>query len=92
MRLSRELVGYTAKMVVQRLIANEMIETSLVAEVTERVERVMLDELAIEDRINEKVREYMAKHSDEIRRGGASYQEMFKKIKGELVRREKVIL
>ncbi len=92
MRLSRELVGYTAKMVVQRLIANEMIETSLVAEVTERVERVMLDELAIEDRINEKVREYMAKYSEEIRRGGVSYQEMFKKIKSELVRRGKVIL
>ncbi len=92
MRLSRELVGYTAKTVVQRLIANEMIETSLVAEVTQRVEGVMLDELAIEDRINEKVREYMSKYSDEIRRGGVSYQEMFKKIKGELVRREKVIL
>jgi capsid protein len=34
----------------------------------------------------------MAKYSDEIRRGGVSYQEMFKKIKSELVRREKVIL
>lgn len=92
MRLSREYVGYAAREVVKRLIAEEMIETKSAGEVTQRVEQVMLDELAIEDRINDKVREYLNQYAEDIRRSGASYQEMFKKIKSELVRREKVIL
>ena len=34
----------------------------------------------------------MNQYADEIRRQGISYQDMFKRIKSELVRREKVIL
>jgi hypothetical protein len=92
MRLPREFIGYVAREVVERLIGAEMIETASRATVTERVHQVILEELAVEDRINDKVREYMNQYADEIRRGGISYQEMFKRIKSELVRREKVIL
>ena len=92
MRLPREYVGYVARALVQRLIAAGAIETAVVDRVSERIRQVMLDELAVEDRINDKVREYMDQYAEEIRRGGISYQEMFKRIKSELVRREKVIL
>ena len=71
---------------------SEMIETAVVDRVTQGVRQAVLDELAVEDRINDKVREYMNQYADEIRRGGLSYHEMFKRIKSELVRREKVIL
>ena len=92
MRLPREFIGYVAREMVERLIVAEMIETASREAVTERVHQVILEELAVEDRINDKVREYMNQYADEIRRGGISYQEMFKRIKSELVRREKVIL
>jgi hypothetical protein len=42
--------------------------------------------------LNEEVREILSQHSDEMRRLGASYQEMYKKIKGELARQRKLIL
>ncbi|MBI4467657.1 MAG: DUF507 family protein [Acidobacteria bacterium] len=92
MRLPREYVDYVARALVQRLLAAGVIETAAGNLVTERVRQVILDELAVEDRINDKVREYMNQYAEEIRRGGISYQEMFKRIKSELVRREKVIL
>lgn len=92
MRLLRGYVDYMTRALIQRLIAAEMIETAVVDQVTQGVRQAVLDELAVEDRINDKVREYMNQYADEIRRGGLSYHEMFKRIKSELVRREKVIL
>ncbi|MFQ5778920.1 MAG: DUF507 family protein [Terriglobia bacterium] len=92
MRVSREYVDYMARAVVQRLAQREMIQTSAPGPVTAKVYEVMLNELAVEDRINDKVREYLNQYANEIRRSGVSYQDMFKRIKSELVRREKVIL
>lgn len=92
MRLQREYVHYISRALVERLIAAEMIETATPTPVIERVHQVLLEELSIEDRINDKVRAYMSQYEDQIRRSGVSYQEMFKRIKSELVRREKVIL
>ena len=92
MRLTRDYVAYTAQTIVRRLIEREMIETGASEMVSARVEAVMTTELSIEDRINDKVREVLGQYSEEMVRTGASYQEMFKKIKAELVRREKVVL
>jgi hypothetical protein len=52
----------------------------------------MAEEITIEDRLNEEVREILAKYSDEMKRTGVSYQEMFKKVKGQLARERKLIL
>jgi hypothetical protein len=92
MLLSRDYVGYMAKAVVKRLVAGKMIETRHVEALTEQVRKVMAEEVTIEDRINEEVREILSKHSDEMKRMGASYQEMYKKVKGQLARERKLIL
>jgi len=52
----------------------------------------LLEELQLEDRINDEVRLILEQYDDELRRAGASYQEMFKKVKGELVRKYKAVL
>lgn len=92
MRLQREYVDYVVKQLLERLVAAEMVQLPAADAVSERLRTVLLEELAVEDRINDKVREYMNQYADEIRRSGVSYQDMFKRIKSELVRREKVIL
>jgi hypothetical protein len=81
-----------SRQIVERLIAAEMVNTAQVDTVAERIREVMIEELSIEDRINDKVREYLSQYENEMRRSGVSYQEMFKRVKSELVRREKVIL
>jgi hypothetical protein len=52
----------------------------------------MAEEITVEDRVNEEVREILAKHQDEMRDTGVSYQEMFKKVKAQLARQRKLIL
>ena len=92
MLLSREYVSYMAKEVVKRLVAEKMIETKSAEGVTTGVRQVMADEVTVEDRVNEEAREILAKHSDEMKRMGVSYQEMFKKVKGQIARERKLIL
>jgi hypothetical protein len=92
MLLSRDFVGYMAKEVVKRLAAQKMIEVKNVESFTQQVRQVMADEVTVEDRVNEEVREILAKYSDEMKRTGVSYQEMFKKVKGQLARERKLIL
>ena len=92
MLLSKEYVGYLAREVTKKLVAGEFIETKDAAGVTEKVNAAMLDELGLEDSINDEVRAILEAYTEEMRRSGASYQEMFKKVKGELVRKYKAVL
>ena len=92
MLLSRDYVGYIAKEVVKRLVAGQMIETKAADALAQRVRQAMAEELGVEDRLNEEVREILSRYSDEMRRTGVSYQEMYKKVKGQLARERKLIL
>lgn len=92
MLLTRDFVGYMAKEIVKRLVAGKMIETKDPENLTQQVRQVMSDEITVEDRLNDEVREILSRYSDEMRRTGASYQEMFKKVKSQLARERKLIL
>ena len=92
MLFSKEYVGYLAREVTKKLIAGKFIETSAIPATTERVHAALLDELSLEDRINDEVRVILEAYSDEMRNTGANYQEMFRKVKSELVRKYKAVL
>jgi hypothetical protein len=92
MLLSRDYVTYMAQEVVKRLVSEQMIETPSVEEITVRVRQTMAEELAVEERVNEEVRQILSDHADEMRRTGVSYQEMFKKVKAQIAKDRKLIL
>jgi len=92
MLLSRDYMAYMAREVVKRLVTGQMIETKAADALVQRVRQAMAEELSVEDRLNEEVREILSRYSDEMRRTGASYQEMYKKVKGQLARERKLIL
>jgi hypothetical protein len=92
MLFSKEYVGYLARQVTQKLISGEFIESENANATTEAVHAAILEELGVEDRINEEVRAILEQIQDEMRSSGASYQETFKKFKGELVKRYKAVL
>jgi uncharacterized protein len=92
MLLSRDFVGYMAGEVTKRLISSKLIEVGAPAALTERIRSTMAEELGVEDRLNEEVRTILSQHADEMRRTGVDYQEMYKKVKGELARQRKLIL
>jgi hypothetical protein len=92
MLFSKEYVGYLARQLTQKLISGQFIEAQNVAEVSEAVNNSLLEELQLEDRINDEVRLVLEQYQDEMQKAGASYQEMFKKVKNELVRKYKAVL
>jgi hypothetical protein len=92
MNFSKDYVGYLGRRTVKQLIDAKMIRTDKVEVLNSRVHAALLDEMMLEDRINDEVRLIMEAYQDEMRRTGASYQEMFKKIKQELARKYKAVL
>jgi hypothetical protein len=92
MLLSRDFVGYMAKEVVKRLVAGKMIETKDAEHLAQQVRQVMADEVTVEDRLSEEAREILSRYSEEMRRTGVSYQDMYKKVKSQLARERKLIL
>lgn len=92
MLFSREYVGYLAREVVKRLAAGDFITTTNLPGTTEAVNAAMVEELSLEDRINDEVRVILEAYSEEMRMSGANYQEMFRKVKQELVKKYKAVL
>jgi hypothetical protein len=92
MIFSKDYVGYLARQTVKELIATKMISSNNVALLNERVTNGMIEELALEDRINDEVRVILEAFQDDMRKTGASYPEMFKKVKMELARKYKAVL
>jgi hypothetical protein len=92
MIFSKDYVGYLARQTLKHLIAEKMIETSKPAVLDERVTAAMIEELALEDRINDEVRVILEAFQDDMLKTGASYPEMFKKVKNELARKYKAVL
>jgi hypothetical protein len=92
MIFSKDYVGYLARQTVKHLVDAKMIETQKAALLNERVAAAMVEELALEDRINDEVRVILEAFQDDMRKTGASYPEMFKKVKNELARKYKAVL
>ena len=92
MIFSRDYIGYLARRTVKHLIDAKLITTSDLKATEEKVAAGLTDELALEDRINEEVRLILDAYSDEMRKSGAQYAEMFKKVKTELARKYKAVL
>ncbi len=92
MQFPREYVTYLAQQVLKRLSAAGLIEIEQPDYVKEVMSQVVLQELAVEDRINDEVREKLQQIEAEMKQAGASYEEMFKKVKRQIVRERKAVL
>jgi len=92
MIFSKDYLGYLARQTTKHLVAAKMIRTDKPAAVDERVANALIDEMSLEDRINEEVRVILEAFQDDMLKTGASYPEMFKKVKNELARKYKAVL
>jgi hypothetical protein len=90
MLLAREFVDYVSRQIVKRLTP-QWIETTDAAVAAAFIANVIEQDLAIEDSLNEEVREMLSQYTEYMRREGVSYQDMFRKIKNTLIAQRKVI-
>ena len=68
-----------------------MLETPNPDLVAEKINEIISEELSAEDRLNDEVRDILSQYSEYMRREGVSYQEMFRRIKNQLISQRKVI-
>jgi hypothetical protein len=90
MLLAREFVDYISRQLIYKLTP-QVFETPNPVGATETIANVIEDELAVEDRLNDEVRDMLDQYSDYMRQEGVSYQEMFRRIKNTLLAQRKVI-
>ena len=90
MLLAREFVDYISRQTIRKL-SPQWIETTDLTVAGEFMAAIIEDDLAIEDQLNDEVREMLSQYSEYMRKEGVSYQDMFRRIKNTLITQRKVI-
>lgn len=90
MLLAREIVAYLSRQLTAKL-STQLIEISNPTVVNELIHTVITDELTVEDRLNDEVRELLEQYSVYMSNNGISYSEMFRKIKNQLIQQKKIV-
>jgi hypothetical protein len=90
MLIAREFLAYLSRQVAKRLTPT-YIETANPQFLAEATTELITEEMEVEDRLNDEVRDILGQYSDYMRQEGVSYQEMFRRIKNTLITQRKVI-
>lgn len=91
MALPREYVAYLAAEMVEGLAKSGKVILHGRVAAGEKIRQVILDDFAQEERLNQEVRDYLEKYSAQIRRDAISYQEMYKLVKKELMKKYRIV-
>jgi hypothetical protein len=91
-RLTGNEIEYISRKIVKTLVGDGRLEVDSVSRVAEAIARVVTEELQIEDRLNEEVRETLLQHASEMERSNVTYTEMFKMLKRKMAREKGIIL
>lgn len=92
MRLTRNQVEFISHRIMKDLIERGYIEADDPTQLRDAFIHLITDELLIEDKLNDEVREILTQHAEEMRRTNVEYREMFKMIKKKLARERQIIL
>lgn len=93
MRIPRTWVPLLAKKIVDNIISKELVKPTIsVEKLYAETETLLLDELTVEDRLNEEVRELLKKYALEIEKGHLDYRKLFELTKQKLVKERNLIL
>lgn len=92
MRLTTEQIELIAFRVVHDLTKAGLMGVSDTVDAEARLQAVITEELRVEDKLNDEVREIMRAHDAEIRRHDVEFHELFRAIKSKLARERNIIL
>jgi hypothetical protein len=92
MRLRSDEIEFLARKIVKTLVTEEKLAVDDEEAVMAEIGRVITEELELEDRLNDEVREVLVQHSDEMARSNITYTEMFKMVKRKMAKEKGIIL
>ncbi len=82
-----------AKRIIDNLLARNMIRPKIpVEKLIDQADAILLDELMVEDRLNDEVRELLKKHENDIERNRMDYRKLFELTKHKLVKERNLVL
>jgi len=91
-RLTGNEIEYISRKIVKTLVGEGRLEVDSQSRVVEAIARIITEELQIEDRLNEEVRETLLQHASEMERSNVTYTEMFKMLKRKMAREKGIVL
>jgi uncharacterized protein len=92
MRLTPHEVEFISRKIVKTLVAEGKLEVDSDARIVEAIAKVVTEELQVEDRLNEEVREVLIQHATEMDRSNITYTEMFKMLKKKMAKEKGIVL
>jgi hypothetical protein len=92
MALPKDYIPHFAAQLVKRLEASGKVRIQDNAAAVARVQQVFLDDMAVEDKLNQEVRDVLEQYQERIRRDAISYQEMYKLVKKEVMKKHKITI
>ncbi|HLG22064.1 MAG TPA: DUF507 family protein [Candidatus Manganitrophaceae bacterium] len=93
MRLPKERVAALSKTISETLLHEGLIGLRSKKEaLAPKIEKIILDDLQVEDRLNAEVKEILKGYEREMEKGEVDYQKMFQMIKKQLVKERDLVL
>jgi hypothetical protein len=93
MRIPKTWVPLLAKQIVNNLVNKGLIEPPVSMEhLIAETGNLLLEELMVEDRLNEEVRQLLKKYESEIAKGRLDFRKLFDMTKQKLVRERNIVL
>ena len=92
MRLTADQVEFLGRKIVKTLVREEKLEVDSETRVAEVLAHALTEDLQVEDRLNDEVREVLVQHANEMERSNITYSEMFKMVKRKLAKEKGIIL
>ncbi|TAN41127.1 MAG: DUF507 family protein [Nitrospirae bacterium] len=93
MRIPKSWIPSLSKRIVDNLLAKELIDPSVSKDaLIEQTGHLLMEELMVEDRLHEEIREMLKKHEQEIAKGKLDYRKLFDMTKQKLVKERNIIL
>ena len=93
MRLKKERIAILAKNIVEGLIEKKCVSPLIPkGDFISKIENTITEEMMVEDRLNEEVREILKTHSKQIDQGSINYNRMFQMIKNKLIQERGIII
>lgn len=93
MRIPKTWVPLLTRKIINNLLEKDLIESKTPKDkLIEESEKIILEELMIEDRLNEEVREILKKFSADIEKGRLDYRKLFEMTKKKIVEERGLIL
>ena len=93
MRVPKSWVPILARKVAENLTSREVVKITVpMDKFIAKTEEIVMEELMVEDRLNDEVRELLKKHSTDIERGRMDYRKLFELTKHKLVKERNLVL